>query len=276
MVYHQSIGQLLLPPHAITSCQKNEAVISITINSVTRAYPLRVLIWHEIVNDTIAGTPVAITYGPLCNTAIAFVRQIDGKTVTFGTTGKLRHSNLVMYDRDSESWWQQFTGEAITGKHAGKRLVKIPVRLESFESFLKDHPNDDILIPSAPKSRPYGRNPYPNYDIVDKPYLYKGSLPDGIPAMARVAALTIENRPIAIALDVLREKKQMKLGDVTISWHDGQSSALSARQVAGGPDVGNVIAQTSNSDGTKKDAVYEVPFAFAFHAFYPEAEIIKQ
>jgi hypothetical protein len=81
-------------------------------NGDARAYPLRILIWHEIVNDTVGGVPVVVTYCPLCNTSLVFRRELDGRTLDFGTTGKLRNSDLVMYDRQTESWWQQFTGEA--------------------------------------------------------------------------------------------------------------------------------------------------------------------
>ncbi len=85
-------------------------MIELTVGGETRAYPLQILIWHEIVNDELGGLPVAVTFCPLCNTAIAFDRRVEGRTLDFGTTGKLRHSDLVMYDRQTESWWQQFGG----------------------------------------------------------------------------------------------------------------------------------------------------------------------
>ena len=87
-----------------------EPVIGLTINGKSRAYPLRILTWHEIVNDELAGTPVTVTYCPLCNSTIVFDRRIDGKVLDFGTTGKLRNSDMVMYDRQTESWWQQLYG----------------------------------------------------------------------------------------------------------------------------------------------------------------------
>ncbi len=106
-----------------------EPVISLSVKGDARAYPLRVLIWHEIVNDTIGGTPVSVTYCPLCNSAIVFVRRIDGRELDFGTTGKLRKSDLVMYDRQTESWWQQFLGEGIVGEMTGKKLDMLPARV---------------------------------------------------------------------------------------------------------------------------------------------------
>jgi hypothetical protein len=93
----------------------NEPVIELIVNGHARAYPIQILIWHEIVNDRVAGTPAAVTFCPLCNTALVFDRRVKGDVLDFGTTGKLRHSDLVMYDRQSESWWQQFGGDALVG-----------------------------------------------------------------------------------------------------------------------------------------------------------------
>ena len=109
-----------------------EPVIGLSIDGDARAYPLRVLTWHEIVNDTVGGTPVAVTYCPLCNAAIVFEATVDGQRLSFGTTGKLRHSDLVMYDRQTGTWWQQFTGRGIVGAHTGRKLTFVPARLESW------------------------------------------------------------------------------------------------------------------------------------------------
>jgi hypothetical protein len=96
----------------VTDIDGREPVIRFGVDDDVRAYPLRVLTWHEIANDVVGGTPVAVTYCPLCNAAIVFDRRVEGQVLEFGTTGKLRNSDLVMYDRQTESWWQQFTGES--------------------------------------------------------------------------------------------------------------------------------------------------------------------
>ena len=101
---------------------ETEPVIGLVVNGDARAYPLKILIWHEIVNDTVGGVPVTVTYCPLCNSAIVFERTVDGRVLDFGTTGKLRNSDLVMYDRQTESWWQQFSGTAIVGAMTGTKL----------------------------------------------------------------------------------------------------------------------------------------------------------
>ena len=144
-----------------------DPVISVEINGDARAYPLRILIWQEIVNDTVGGKPVSITYCPLCNAAILFDRTLDGVVLDFGTSGLLRHSDLVMYDRQSDSWWQQSTGQAIAGTHSGKKLTILPARLESWADFtarFADTKNARVLVPNDPSSRRYGSNPYVGYD----------------------------------------------------------------------------------------------------------------
>ncbi|MGP1355283.1 DUF3179 domain-containing (seleno)protein, partial [Roseicyclus sp.] len=100
-----------------------------------RAYPLRYLTWHEIVNDVVAGRPVAVTFCPLCNTALVFDRRVDGEVLSFGVSGNLRHSDMIMFDRETESWWQQAVGEGIVGEHAGARLEPVVSWVESWESF---------------------------------------------------------------------------------------------------------------------------------------------
>ena len=248
--------------------QPKEPVVSLALGGEARAYPLRVLIWHEIVNDTLAGTPVSVTYCPLCNSAVVFDRRFDGKVLDFGTTGKLRNSDLVMYDRQTESWWQQFTGEAIVGHYMGRTLKTFPARLESFERFKARHPKGQVLVPNDPDMRSYGRNPYVRYDSSVRPFLYSGDMPEGISPMARVVVVETGGTPHAVALTLLRTKGELRVGDVTLSWEAGQNSALDTGEIASGRDVGNVMAKVGG-----KDVRYDVTFAFVFHAFHPDRPI---
>ena len=123
------------PVSEVEDLGPDEPVIGLAIDGEARAYPLSILIWHEIVNDQIGETPVSVTYCPLCNSAVVFDRRVEGRVLDFGTTGKLRNSDLVMYDRQTESWWQQFLGEAIVGEMTGTVLKSIPARLEAFSVF---------------------------------------------------------------------------------------------------------------------------------------------
>ncbi len=253
-----------------------EPVISLKIGDHARAYPLRILMWHEIVNDSVGDIPVTITYCPLCNSGIAFDRRVDGNTLDFGTTGLLRNSDLVMYDRQTESWWQQFTGTAIVGEKTGVALKMIPVRLESFERFAAANPQGQVLQPSASHRRSYGQNPYAGYDSESAPYafLFSGDLPEDINPMARVIAVRAGNRNQAVALTYLRDKKTVRLGDIIMTWIEGQNSALDTLVISQGRDVGNIVVQRQTASGLQ-DVVYDVTFAFVVHAFNPEVTIIQ-
>lgn len=175
-----------------------EPVISVQVNGQTKAYPLQILMYHEIVNDSIAGEPVAVTFCPLCNASIVFERTLidedasDSKPVVldFGTTGKLRKSDLVMYDRQSETWWQQFTGIGIVGKYTDVTLNRIASQIISFDEFSQAFPDAYVLSQKTGFSRPYGNNPYTGYDSIDSnPFLYKGELDPRLPPMERVLSL---------------------------------------------------------------------------------------
>ena len=249
----------------VSDLAATEPVIGLVVAGDARAYPLRILIWHEIVNDTVGGVPVTVTYCPLCNSAVVFDRRVAGKATEFGTTGKLRNSDLVMYDRATESWWQQFLGEAIVGARTGTRLKVLPARLESWERFAKRHPDGRVLVPNNPRMRAYGANPYVGYDSGRLPFLYAGDYPDDIAPMARVVAIGNQ----AWALDLLREKGRIESGDLVLTWEAGQNSALDSRGIPEGRDVGNVVVQQRGAEGLA-DIPYDVTFAFVFHAFQPE------
>jgi hypothetical protein len=96
-----------------------EPVLAVEVGREVRAYPLQIMVWHEIVNDTLGGRPIAVTYCPLCNSSLVLDRRVRGRTLTFGTTGNLRNSDLVMWDRQTESWWQQLSAEAVVGELTG-------------------------------------------------------------------------------------------------------------------------------------------------------------
>ena len=262
-----SIDDPIFVPVAEAELPEHEPVIGLIVNGDARAYPLRILIWHEIVNDVIGGVPVAVTYCPLCNTGIVFDRRVGDQVLEFGTTGKLRHSDLVMYDRTSESWWQQFLGEAIVGELTGAQLVMLPARLESFAKFKERAPAGRVQVPGS-DARAYGANPYAGYDSAPAPFLYHGRLPDDIAPLARVVRVGDE----AWSLDVVRRKAPFQVGDLRFTWQPGQASALNAGAIAEGVDVGNVVVERRTAAGWA-DAVYSVDFAFAFHAFYPEGVI---
>jgi hypothetical protein len=259
-----------LPVSEISELGRDEPVIGLVIDGKAKAYPLRILTWHEIVNDEIAGVPVAVTYCPLCNSAIVFDRRVDERVLEFGVSGKLRNSDMVMYDRNTQSWWQQFLGEGIVGELMGVQLEMIPARLESWSRFAERHPDGRVLVPNNPGLRPYGANPYVGYDTSRLPFLYRGEYPEGIEPMERVVAIGEE----AWALSLLQESGRIETDSLVLRWEPGQNSALDTRDIDGGRDVGNVVAQRK-TDGGLEDVAYDVTFAFVFHAFRPEGTINK-
>ena len=143
--------------------QDGDQVVGLNINGDIRAYPLQILVWHEIVNDNVGGTPVAVTYCPLCFTNQVFNRTVNGQTLEFGTSGKLYNSNLVMYDRTSKSLWSQALGQAIVGKHSGIKLDKIPFDVAFWKEWKQLYPNTKVLSRDTGSTRPYGADPYGNY-----------------------------------------------------------------------------------------------------------------
>ena len=255
-----------------------EPVIGVIIEGTARAYPLRMLVWHEIVNDQIGDTPFTVTFCPLCNTGIVFDRRSAGELLDFGTTGKLRNSDLVMYDRQTESWWQQFTGEAIVGELTGTVLQTIPARLESFSNFKARAAEVDagggwVLVPNSETMRSYGITPYVGYDSLEKPFLYNGPLPTQVAPLDRV--VRVGDR--AWALELVKAKGEILIEDATrIRWDTGQASALDRSAIAQGLDVGNVVVEQRSDDGSWTDIVYMVDFAFAFRAFYPDVPIVTE
>jgi Protein of unknown function (DUF3179) len=155
-------------PAARAWLKGKEPVIVLRMGRDARAYPLQILMYHEIVNDSVNGVPVAVTFCPLCNASIVFERRVGERVLDFGTTGRLRFSDLVMYDRQTESWWQQFTGRGIVGHYAGTGLKKIASEIVSFADFAAAHPTGLVLSRETGYPRPYGRNPYTGYDSIDQ------------------------------------------------------------------------------------------------------------
>jgi thiol-disulfide isomerase/thioredoxin len=232
-----------------------EAILLVQVDGDARAYPIQILMWHEIVNDTVGELPLAVTFCPLCNTGIAFERTLDGQVLDFGTTGRLRASNLVMYDRQTESWWQQATGEAIAGELTGRQLPFIPAAMISWENFKAAYPEGQVLSRETGHDRDYGRNPYAGYDDVNGfPFLFDGQAPNGVlPPMARVIAVDLNGEAVAYPYDALEDVSAVNdtVGGVPIVvlWVPGTASALDAGTVDGGRDVGAAVVFSRELDG---------------------------
>ena len=143
-------------------------VIGIEVEGIRRAYPFQILDWHEIVNDEFAGLPVAVTYCPLCGSGVAFRREIDGQAVEFGVSGQLYNSDLLMYDRHTDTLWSQLTGTAVVGELAGQRLDLIPVEIMTWRDWREAYPDSEVLNRDTGYGRPYDASVYGDYANQDR------------------------------------------------------------------------------------------------------------
>ncbi|MEC3863055.1 DUF3179 domain-containing protein [Mesobacterium sp. TK19101] len=240
-----------------------EPVIALELaGAQARAYPLRYLTWHEIVNDVVADLPVAVTFCPLCNSAVVFDRRVGERVLEFGVSGKLRNSDMIMYDRQTESWWQQAVGLGIVGEMTGVDLAMLPAWVESWEAFRARNP-DGLVMDEPAWTRPYGRNPYVGYDSASRPFLYGGDVPPhGIAPLARVVRVGDRAWP----LTRLAAAGEIAEDGLHLTWRSGAASALDSAAIGQGREVGDI--RVFDQDG--RDVVHDVMFAFAFHAFWPD------
>jgi hypothetical protein len=231
-----------------------EPVALAAAGGVARAYPLRILTWHEVVNDELGGVAVAVTYCPLCNSAVGFEREADGQVLRFGVSGLLRNSDLVMWDRQTESLWQQITGEAIVGELAGKQLAFVPVTIVSWKTFREQYPDATVLSRETGFERSYGINPYDFYDSSSRPFLYSGEVDDRYPAMERVLAVVVNETNKAYPFSLISAEgvanDEVAGEPIVVFWGDEDTaSALSDPQIAEGRAVGTGAAYSRTVDG---------------------------
>ncbi len=221
----------------------DEPVVVVEMAGDARAYPLGVMMRREVVNDVVGGIAVAVTYCPLCNSAVAFRREVDGRTLDFGVTGNLRFSDLVMWDRQTESWWQQIGGEAIAGELAGRRLEVVPAAVVAWRDFRRAHPNGKALVGDADSGIYQGAAAYAGYDG-DWGYPHMlGQAPDlRLASMERVLGLDVNGRAVAYPFGRLAEARVVNdvVGgeSVVVFYEPGALSAFAgadggARRVVG-------------------------------------------
>ncbi len=236
-----------------------EAVVALEVDGDARAYPVQVMIWHEIVNDTVGGVPVAVTYCPLCNSAVTYKREVRGVETTFGTSGRLFASALVMYDRATESLWTHFDGKAVVGLLAGEQLESIPSPLMAWGDFAAAYPTGQVLNPDETGfNRQYGRNPYVGYDNEGtEPFLFTGITDPRATSKLRVVGVARDGAATAFSLDLVSggeaKATNTSVGDteIVILWKAGQATALESDRIEGGRDVGSTAVFIPVVDGDK-------------------------
>ena len=233
---------------ALDTFEPAEAVVALEINGEAKAYPVQILIWHEIVNDEVGGVPVSVTYCPLCNSAVTYRREIRGVETTFGTSGRLFASALVMYDRATETMWTHFDGRAVVGLLAGEQLEAIASPLLSWQEFRETYPTGQVLDPEATGyGRSYGRNPYFGYDDDEtEPFLFTGITDPRAASKERVVGVELDGTSVAFTLDAISDGDakatdyELAGTELVVLWRSGQSTALEAENISEGRDVGSV------------------------------------
>ena len=233
-----------------------EPVLSLELKGETRAYPVQILLWHEIVNDTVAGIPVAVSYCPLCNSALAFDRRLGERVLDFGVSGLLDNSNLVMFDRQTRSLWPQLAGRAVGGVLTGKELAAFPLQTVSWADWRRAHPRAWVLSRATGHRRSYGTNPYPGYDDTQsRPFLFDGKVDGRLTAKTRVVGIAAGADAVAIPHDVLRQRRVLEpriSGRQLVVWFQrGTTSALDRTSVAAGRDVGTTGVFDPTVDGRR-------------------------
>lgn len=153
-----------LPAGAAPFMHAGDGVLGLVRERVARAYPIRILNWHEVVNDRLGNDAVTITFCPLCGTGVAFDSRVDGRVLTFGVSGLLYNSDVLLYDRQTQSLWSQLLGQAVSGPMKGQRLTMLALTHTTWADWRKSHPTTQILSTRTGKARPYERDAYPGYD----------------------------------------------------------------------------------------------------------------
>ena len=241
----------------------NEPVILVKIGKQVKAYPIQILIWHEIVNDVLADKSILISFCPLCNSTIVFNRVHKGNLYDFGTSGLLRNSDLVMYDRQSETLWQQFTGRAIVGDYAGEKLTMLPSSMISFKEYYTAYPKGLVLSKNTGFNRQYGNNPYVGYDdINNSPFLYDNPIDKRLKPMRRVVSLVSNEKAKAYPYDILKKQKVINDtfdGEQIVLFHkSGTVSALDSRKITNSKDVGSTAVFSAVLDDKVLSFTYDV------------------
>lgn len=239
-----------------------DRVIGITINGESRAYPINILNWHEIVNDQIQGVPVSVTYCPLCGTGLVYEAKVGGKVLKFGVSGLLYNSDVLLYDRQTETLWSQILSKGINGPMKGQRLKMVPSSQTSWESWLKKRPDTKVLSTDTGFSRDYRRSPYGDYDQNTETYF---------PVSARSKAFHPKERVLGIILNgKYKAYPFVELGKLSTNSikdnFEGQNLTVNF-------DVANRDGEVLDANGKPLELVNS--FWFAWFAFHQDTAIYK-
>ncbi len=237
----------------------NELVMAIRHKGITRVYPFQILVWHEIVNDSIAGDPILVTYCPLCGSGIAFEGRVQGQAVEFGTTGKLYNSNLIMYDRRTDTYWTQIEGKAIIGELTGTKLKPVSADTVDWGTWKQYHPDSQVLSRDTGYSRSYGRDPYGNYYTTP-----------GLFFPVENSDERLHPKTVIFGIEVDGVYKAYRQDDVIA--HSPIVDTVNGVEVRLERDASGIVTVTRSGGG---NIAKERDFWFAWFAFHPDTEVYQ-
>ncbi|MBW3544266.1 MAG: DUF3179 domain-containing protein, partial [Bacteroidetes bacterium] len=240
----------------------NEPVLALDIDGDARAYPVQILTWHEIVNDTVAGIPVAVTYCPLCGSGLAFDALVEGSPLTFGVSGLLYNSDVLLYDRHNESLWSQLMMQAVSGPMAGTELKMLPTQNTSWGQWKKEHPFTLLLKENTGFHRDYGQNPYPDYAKSPEVFFPLSNQDSRFHSKETIIGIEVNAKYKAYPFSELEKLKDKELRDT-----------LNGQELLIRYDSKNKSARIFSTAGEELPAV--TTFWFAWYAFYPETAVYK-
>ena len=241
----------------------NHRVVGIVLNGESRAYPVPILNWHEIVNDEIDGQRFAVTYCPLCGTAVAFDATIDGKPTDFGVSGLLYNSDVLLYDRATESLWSQILGKSIAGERVGKQLTPLPISHTTWRDWREKHPDTLVLSDDTGHSRDYQRDPYAGYEQSRSTYFsVNNEAPDNYHPKEVVLGLGIDGLYKAYPFIELDKQGKTRFSDSVNGTRFDFEWDTTNRSITVTDTTGRAVAGVQG-------------FWFAWFAFHPDTEVFK-
>ncbi|MCP4391021.1 MAG: DUF3179 domain-containing protein [Gammaproteobacteria bacterium] len=240
-----------------------DRIVGVTLKGQSRAYPIGILNWHEIVNDEIDGQHFAVTYCPLCGTAVAFDASIDGKATDFGVSGLLYNSDVLLYDRDTESLWSQILNKSVAGERVGKTLTAIPISHTTWRDWLGKHPDTLVLSDDTGYSRDYQRDPYAGYETSRSTYFaVNNQAPDNYHPKEIVVGLGIDGVYKAYPFIELDKQGSTQFSD-------------NVNGTAFNFDWDSANRSITITDKTGKPVAGIQGFWFAWFAFHPNTQVFK-
>ena len=250
-----------LPVSAVDYLRDGDAVVGFVEQGEARAYPLRILVQHEIVNDTVGGRPIAVTYCPLCGTCMVFDRRYAGKELTFGVSGLLHNSDVLMYDRQTESLWSQLKMEAVSGPQVGRKMRWLASEQMTWAAWKERYPDSEVLSRETGYRRDYNRSPYAGYELMERTYFPVTKHRDDLKNKEWVVGVVVEGLAKAYPIAELEKMGSASLADTL----GGVSLSISYDAKAQRVEV--------TERGTGKAIPSVRAFWFAWQAFYPRTEL---